>query len=81
MKNFNLNTLNNDEWLTPPGLIKALGTFDLGPCSPRIRPWDTAIKHLTKKDDGLTHEWAGRVWLNPPYGLIGLIDSVNTVVV
>ena len=33
-KNFNSNTDNNDEWLTPPYIIKELGEFDLDPCSP-----------------------------------------------
>lgn len=65
MKNFNLNTKNSEEWFTPPELIKALGEFDLDPCSPVNRPWDTAKKHYTKEVDGL---WEGRVWLNPPYG-------------
>jgi phage N-6-adenine-methyltransferase len=56
-----------DEWLTPPSLIDALGPFDLDPCAPRLRPWDTAARHYTIEDDGLRHEWSGRVWLNPPY--------------
>ncbi|NCA80437.1 MAG: adenine methyltransferase [Sphingobacteriia bacterium] len=68
MKNFNTNTKNNDEWLTPPKLIKALGVFDLDPCSPINRPWDTANQHYTVDDDGLNNDWHGRVWLNPPYG-------------
>ncbi len=57
-----------DEWLTPPEIIKALGSFDLDPCSPINRPWDTASRHLTIEDDGLSSEWHGRVWMNPPYG-------------
>lgn len=57
-----------DEWLTPPYIIEALGPFDLDPCSPIIRPWDTALKHFTVEDDGLLQEWSGRVYLNPPYG-------------
>lgn len=58
----------SDEWLTPPSLIAALGSFDLDPCSPGSRrPWDTAAKHYGIEDDGLRQEWAGRVWLNPPY--------------
>jgi len=65
---FHSNTKNNDEWLTPPYLIEALGEFDLDPCSPIDRPWDTATKHYTKEDDGLSQKWEGRVWLNPPYG-------------
>lgn len=60
--------MKTDEWLTPPEIIKALGPFDLDPCSPVSRPWDTAEKHYTKKDNGLILPWEGRVWLNPPYG-------------
>ncbi|NUQ80792.1 MAG: adenine methyltransferase [Bacteroidetes bacterium] len=58
----------NDEWLTPPEIIKALGEFDLDPCSPINRPWNTAKKHFTIEDNGFLQEWEGRVWLNPPYG-------------
>lgn len=58
-----------DEWLTPPEILAALGSFDLDPCSPIQRPWDTAQTHFTKLDDGLKKPWHGRVWLNPPYGL------------
>ncbi len=70
MSDFNSNTENKDEWLTPPEIIKALGTFDLDPCSPldEVRPWDTATRHLTTKDNGLVRPWEGRVWCNPPYG-------------
>lgn len=57
-----------DEWLTPPDIIQALGPFDLDPCSPINRPWDTAKVHYTVEDDGLSKPWMGRVWLNPPYG-------------
>lgn len=56
------------EWLTPPDLLRSLGVFDLDPCSPTNRPWDTARRHFTREDDGLSREWAGRIWLNPPYG-------------
>ena len=68
MKNFNTNTKNNDEWLTPPEIIKALGNFDLDPCAPIHRPYDMARKHFNKLDDGLSKKWDGRIWLNPPYG-------------
>lgn len=57
-----------DEWLTPPELITKLGQFDLDPCSPINRPWDTALNHFNIEDNGLNKDWFGRVWLNPPYG-------------
>lgn len=57
-----------DVWLTPPEVIADLGPFDLDPCAEAVRPWDTATRHLTTKDDGLASPWDGFVWLNPPYG-------------
>ena len=57
-----------DEWLTPPELIKALGKFDLDPCSPIKRPWNTAKHHYNINDNGLLMPWEGRVFCNPPYG-------------
>lgn len=57
-----------DEWLTPPHIIESLGPFDLDPCAPINRPWETASKHYTILDDGLKNPWAGDVWCNPPYG-------------
>lgn len=58
----------NDEWLTPPHIVKSLGEFDLDPCSPVNKPWNTAKNHYNKNDNGLEKEWFGRIWLNPPYG-------------
>lgn len=60
--------MKNDEWLTPPSIINPLGTFDLDPCAPIVRPWSTATHHFTKEDDGLVQSWFGRVWCNPPFG-------------
>ena len=62
-----------DEWLTPPEIINSLGKFDLDPCSPINRPWDTANHHYHLplklfEPCGLEKKWFGRVWLNPPYG-------------
>ena len=57
-----------DEWLTPREIIQAVGPFDLDPCAPLVRPWPTADRHYTLEDDGFWRPWAGRVWLNPPYG-------------
>lgn len=57
-----------DTWLTPPDLIKALGDFDLDPCTPFKMPWQTAKNRYTPNENGLKQPWNGRVWLNPPYG-------------
>ena len=62
------NVAGKDEWLTPPEIIKACGEFDLDPCSPIHRPWDTAKRHYHELNDGLMLPWDGRVWCNPPYG-------------
>lgn len=60
---------DSDVWLTPPAIICELGPFDLDPCAaPDPRPWPTAARHIALPDDGLEFDWAGRVWLNPPYG-------------
>lgn len=56
-----------DEWLTPPWLLARLGGFDLDPCA---APTTTIGRiNYTEADDGLSLPWAGRVFLNPPYGL------------
>ena len=61
-----------EEWHTPETLIEAarevMGGIDTDPASNadaqrivRAKRWHS------KEDDGLTREWHGRVWLNPPY--------------
>lgn len=66
--NFQPNKGKTDEWLTPPGIVMALGPFDLDPCSPIKRPWDTAKTHYTIEDNGLDQDWKKAfVWVNPPY--------------
>ena len=53
-------------WLTPPHIIDALGPFDLDPCGHPMSATATTLICLPR--DGLSEPWAGRVWLNPPYG-------------
>lgn len=67
-----------NEWYTPPEYIDAarevLGTIDLDPATSSLAQNIVKAKKIyTAKDDGLSHIWEGRVWLNPPYGsdLIG----------
>lgn len=61
-----------NEWFTPGEYIEAarevLGGIDLDPAThPQAQTIVQAAQVFTKEDDGLRHEWHGRVWLNPPY--------------
>lgn len=63
-----------DEWYTPPSIFEALGLrYDLDPCSPAGGvPWAPVERYYSLPDEnGLWLPWAGRVWLNPPYGRDG----------
>lgn len=70
-------SVSSDEWYTPKWVIDLLGPFDLDPCSPVIRPYDTAKVHYNSTDNGLSQEWSGRVWLNPPYSRVLLEQFVK----
>lgn len=56
------------EWFTPSSLFVALGlSFDMDPASGEGDVVPARMK-VRRPYDGLTAEWSGRVWLNPPYG-------------
>lgn len=61
-------------WNTPQGIIEAvldvMGYIDLDPCSNEGNPNIPAGRHFRAADDGLSHEWFGRVYMNPPYGKV-----------
>lgn len=61
-----------DNWITPRHVVDALGPFGLDPCACSPQPWPCADESYTAADDGLSQEWRGRVWLNPPYSQAAL---------
>lgn len=36
--------------------------------APPGMPWQTATRMIVPPHDGLSTDWSGRVWLNPPFG-------------
>jgi DNA N-6-adenine-methyltransferase (Dam) len=63
----------SNEWYTPSRYIEAarsvMGSIDLDPASCELANRTVKAKrYFTKEDNGLSKEWYGNVWLNPPYG-------------
>jgi phage N-6-adenine-methyltransferase len=61
-----------NEWYTPAQYVEAaracLGSIDLDPASSAVAQQTVrAGRFFSRDDDGLRHEWRGRIWLNPPY--------------
>lgn len=61
--------MESDERYTPRWVFDGMGiTFDLDPYSP-VDGGDhvPARSKFTREDDGLSREWVGTVWVNPPF--------------
>lgn len=69
----------NNEWYTPVCYIDSvrivMGDIDLDPASNDFAQTQINAKsYYTANDCGLSKEWKGKVWLNPPYSR-GLLDK------
>jgi hypothetical protein len=62
------------EWFTPTNVAEAVwntfgGVIHLDPASNDVanREIIKAERFFTKEDDGLAHDWPGKIYVNPPY--------------
>ena len=63
------NSADRDSWATPPWLTDLLPEVDLDPCTNNRSTVKARTTYdLGRREDGLRLEWAGSLWLNPPYG-------------
>lgn len=64
---------STNDWITPYEIVRALRKdigFDLDPCASHNQTQHHAQNNYYIEDDGLSREWTGRVFCNPPYGKI-----------
>lgn len=57
------------EWATPQAFFDKLNLiygFELDVCATPENA--KCVRYFTKEQDGLTQEWRGVCWMNPPYG-------------
>lgn len=67
--NQGMMTSNSPEWATPQPFFDTYNrefAFDLDVCA---RPENAKCqRYFTPEQDGLSQEWRGTCWMNPPYG-------------
>jgi|15BtaG_2_1085339.scaffolds.fasta_scaffold00008_86 site-specific DNA-methyltransferase (adenine-specific) len=65
-------TSNSDEWGTPDAFMEVLnqrfGDFTLDPCCTINSA--KAPNFITSNENGLTKDWSGNVYMNPPYSSV-----------
>jgi phage N-6-adenine-methyltransferase len=73
------------EWFTPPEFVErarqVLGGIDLDPATCiEAQEIVRATRYFTKSEDGLQHEWRGKVWLNPPFARQAIEQFVDKLI-
>lgn len=74
-----------NEWYTPVCYVEtareAMGSIDVDPASTEIgNRIVKATRYYTAEDNGLTKEWIGNIWMNPPYAQPLIADFCNLLV-
>lgn len=67
--NSGMMSSNTPEWATPQAFFDELDKefhFTLDVCATPENA--KCSEYYTKEQDGLSQEWHGTVWMNPPYG-------------
>lgn len=62
-------TSRTDEWSTPPEFFAAMDEefgFTLDVCASAENA--KCRRYFSREDDGLSRNWHGTAWMNPPYG-------------
>jgi ParB family chromosome partitioning protein len=83
-KNRLLYNSGNFEWYTPSEYIEAtrevMGSIDIDPASTALANETVKAKTFyTKETDGLTKEWKGNVWMNPPYKHALIVQFISVL--
>ena len=67
--NYVNETVSSNDHFTPKWVFDLLGLeFDIDVAAPvNGVPWIPTKRWFSQADDGLTQDWVGLVWCNPPY--------------
>jgi hypothetical protein len=79
------NNSGENEWYTPECYIESarlvMGTIDLDPASSEIANQTVnANLFYNQEEDGLSKEWFGNVWMNPPYSQPLIFQFISKLV-